>query len=85
MTAANHFLDAQGQTTSADRMPRELGLGSIVRMFTRLVAAVLIIAAAGIWVAPNTSSLPELFMMKLCASFFFALLGVHLLFAARNL
>lgn len=85
MTAANHFLDAYGRTDMADRTPRELGISGIVRMFTRLVAAVLIVAAAGIWMAPHTSSLPELFMMKLSASFFFALLGVHLLFTARNL
>jgi len=85
MTAANHFLDAHGQTEMTDRMPRELSISGIVRIFTRLVAVVLIMAAAGIWVAPHTSSLPELFMMKLCASFFFSLLGVHLLFTARKL
>lgn len=85
MTAANHFLDAHGHTDMADRTPRELSISGIVRMFTGLVAAVLIIVSAGIWVAPHTSSLPELFMMKLCASFFFALLGVHLLYTARNL
>lgn len=85
MTAANHFLDANGRIGSADRTPREISVKGVVQLFTRLIAVVLLLVAPGIWIAPHMSSLPELFLMKLCGSFIFALLGIHLLFMARHL
>ena len=82
MSAANHFFAAPTQARASLR--DEVSLSLVVRMITRLIAAALVIAAVGLWVAPGAGNLPELVMMKLCASFFFALTGVHLFFAARK-
>lgn len=85
MSAANTYIDAATRSPMARRLRREIGLGDIVRLLTRLVAAALIIAGLGLWIAPSTANLPELFLMKLCASFFFSLVGLHLLFMAHKM
>lgn len=78
MTATNHFI-------TADRTAgTEISVGTMVRWFTRLVGLSLVMGALGMWVAPNATALPELMLMKLCASFFFALTGAHLLYSART-
>lgn len=84
MTAANHFMTAHATSGATLSTEREFGLGGMVRLFTRLVAVSLMLAAVGLWIAPGATSLPELMLIKLCASFFFAVTGLHLLHAARS-
>ncbi|MGY3437290.1 MULTISPECIES: hypothetical protein [unclassified Marinovum] len=84
MTAANHFMTAHATSANTLSNEREFGVGGMVRLFTRLVAVSLILAAVGMWITPGASNLPELMLIKLCASFFFAVTGLHLMYAARS-
>lgn len=84
MAATQHYIDAQRNSSNLARPVRELGIGGFVRLFTRLIGVALMAASLGLWIAPGTSSMPELLLMKLCISFFLALTGLHLIFASRR-
>ncbi len=76
MTATNHFMTPRNPDT-------EFTLGTILRWFTRMVGVALVLLGLGVWIAPTASALPELAMIKLCATVFSALSGGHLLYVAR--
>lgn len=84
MATTQHFMERTPANSLDLRPAREMSVASVARSFTRLIAAALVAAALGLWVAPGSSNLPELMLMKLCASFFLGLTGLHLFFASRN-
>ncbi len=84
MAATQHFMDASNAKQVDVRPAQEISLAAFARGFTRLIAVALLAAAAGLWLAPRPSNLPELILMKLCASFFLGLTGFYLFFAARQ-
>lgn len=84
MAATQHYIDAHGTARNMVRPAREIGIGTLVRGFTRLIAVALLAASLGLWIAPGTSTMPELMLMKLCVSFFLALTGLHLFFSTRQ-
>ncbi|WP_303467829.1 hypothetical protein [Marinovum sp. 1_MG-2023] len=59
-------------------------IGHMVRLFTRLIGIALLLSAIGLWISPKATYLPELMLMKACATFFFALTGLYLVIIARN-
>lgn len=78
MTTANHFM------TVNDTQPSAPSIATLARWFIRLVGLGLLMVALGMWVSPGATTLPELMMMKLCASFFSAVTGGYLIFCARS-
>lgn len=78
MTVANLLMRADPERET------EMNADMIARWFVRLVGLSLVVASLGMWVAPNATTLPELMMIKLCASFFFAMTGGYLLYFART-
>lgn len=85
MAATQHYMETDASASHAPEPAREMSLGSFVRGFTRLVGVALLAAALGLWIAPGASNIAEVMLMKLCASFFLGVTGLHLLFAARTL
>lgn len=84
MAATQHYMDANASVSQSLQPAREMSVASFVRGFTRLIAVALLASALGIWIAPGASNIAEVMLMKLCASFFLGVTGLHLLFAART-
>ncbi|WP_323764886.1 hypothetical protein [Marinovum sp.] len=78
MTTANHFMTVD-HTQRVAPSP-----ATIARWFTRVVGLSLLAFSLGMWISPGATTLPELMMMKLCASFFSAVTGGYLLYCART-
>lgn len=84
MAATQHYMDANASVSQSGQPAREIPVASFVRGFTRLIGVALVVSALGLWIAPGASNIAEVMLMKLCASFFLGVTGLHLLFAART-
>ncbi|MDA7426884.1 hypothetical protein PGB28_00325 [Primorskyibacter aestuariivivens] len=84
MAATDNYMHVKGSSAQMVPPTREISVATLVRGFTRLIAVALLASALGIWIAPGASNIAEIMLMKLCASFFLGVTGLHLLFAART-